>query len=246
MLNPAELKLAMIADRYNSGIVSYIEDAKGNAYFEDIDFEEIFLNGYEYYDAGEYLVNIANDEEYLNNYEILIDFIDECENSLPEDEKKVLFENGYDSYKRVVELLDYPNDGTPDKLKERCQNDTEFAKELNEHKKTIYTNIHNLIDQETASLQKQYQDFTDEFMNRTILSYQDGTFYYPTSAWTSANYERNGVLFGNNVELQNKIKKEFGIAVDAMETDDKQLNKEFDNMVKDLKTKQQKSDLVQK
>lgn len=202
----AEIGIALIADGDNQGLVSYLEDAQREIYTKDIDFDTITIAGM----AREMQWDLENIHNRVNNIDSLINFVDNCNCYLDNQQINALFGECKNIYDDIIVEMNFNEEGV-DGLKERYKNDSDLEKKLKSYVSKVPHQISDSLRKEAKDFETKYKNFTDEFMNRAILSYEDGTFSYPTTAWTSAPYGKEGRLFGDNSALQIQLKGEFGL-----------------------------------
>jgi len=202
----AEIGIALIADGYNDGLVTYVKDAQGETYAKDIDFDTIAIAGTGY-DMQYYLENIHAHVKTIDN---MIDFVDNCDCYLDDEQINALFESDRNIYDDIITEMDFDTEGV-EGLKERYKNDADLEKKLNKYLRIVPHQINDALKKEAKDFETKFNNFTDELMNRAILSCPNGTFRYPTSGYTSSPYEKEGRLFGDNTGLQIQLKGEFGL-----------------------------------
>jgi len=212
-----DVKVSFIADQYNNGLVTFLKSRDySNEYTKNIDFEEIFMGEIEEDGYLEYLADSNTSKNPLQNGSDLMDFIKIINEDYSEDLKNAMidaWEQDYENLSKDVMVEAFNQDEYDNRFEEKYDNDRVFKAQMDfkatEVSEMVIQNIKNQMEQ----ISNQYEEVTSRLFNELILRYDDGTFYYPTSAWTSGRYgsfdednEKEEVLFDDNKEIQNEIK----------------------------------------
>lgn len=188
--NSTDLLVGVLSNDYNSLVITGLKDYQGEIHWKDIDFSDIVCATIQ----DEAISNFINNPNYLEDVETLRLVIEELDDA-PVDTISIVTKGWEEEYNLL-------------KIEFSEHEDEEFSQEfVSKYCEIVNAKIYENIQKQIENTEKQYNNFTDHLFNKLISNYDDGTFYYPTTAWTSRDYTKEN-LYGSNEEIKNEYFKE--------------------------------------
>lgn len=207
-------KAGLLSDRYNTGVVVFMQDAQGENYLRDIDDEDLLNIVVADFATTMEFQQLLNVKGSLQS-DIVDEIFLEMSENMEDDEIETVLGDKVDVFKAYVVDLENQDRGAMDETMDRLMSgydDVEKSPEelyetdrfqgdrKAETRESLANEIINRLEAAKAKVSDLFEGFADRTMDGVINGFRDETFRFATSAWTSAPYKKDKVLFSGPVK----------------------------------------------